>query len=155
MITEIKSPQRYSILACPNGCSRSAGFPARTYPTRTKADDPASDRLFTASATTETLPVIRPSASLAAKRTTLTAIPTPPAILPTASRPASPRSLYFETIYFVKSVFFLNQNKLRRIRQRTYPIAEGVPFVKLMAAPGIIHIYEILVIEGHRPHLII
>ena len=48
---------------------------------------------------------------LGCKRTTLTAIPTPPAILPTASRPASPRSLYFETIYFVKSVFFLNQNK--------------------------------------------
>ena len=76
------SPAMYSYRACPNGWSASAGRAAILKPKRLMMPDAASDRLFTASAVTATLPQSVPMASFAAKSRRLQTMPTVPARLP-------------------------------------------------------------------------
>ena len=63
-ITEIRSALRYSILPCPNGCFLSGCLPASFVPMIVIRDEPASDRLFTASSTMAMECVISPTAAL-------------------------------------------------------------------------------------------
>ena len=74
-MTLISMADRYSILPYPKGCLRSAGFPASFVPTMVIREDPASDRLFTASMVMATEPVIPPITALNAARTTLARMP--------------------------------------------------------------------------------
>lgn len=48
-------PEMYSMRACPYGCSGSAGLPAILKPSRVITEEPASERLLTASAVMEML----------------------------------------------------------------------------------------------------
>ncbi|MEE8704169.1 MAG: hypothetical protein SOH58_04050 [Olsenella sp.] len=67
---------RYSILPCPKGCSRSAGFDAMRIPTTVTTEEAASVRLFTASSTMASEPAARPTRAFATTSATLTATPT-------------------------------------------------------------------------------
>ena len=76
----------YSMRAWPKGCLRSAGLFAILKLTNEITEDPASDRLLTASATLDTLPVREPTANLPAKSRAFRQMPTAPATLPQRSR---------------------------------------------------------------------
>ena len=86
MITAITSPATYSSLPWPKGCSSSAGLAAIRKPIRATTEEPASERLFTASASTAMLPEISPTVIFAANSATLQATPTIPPSSPYAWR---------------------------------------------------------------------
>ena len=76
------SPDMYSILAWPKGCSLAAGRPDSLKPMRVTKLLVASDRLLTPSARIETLLNSQPAMILAALKRALQQMPTMPAILP-------------------------------------------------------------------------
>ena len=82
MINETISAQTYSILPWPNGCSSSAGLFARRKLTSVTADEPASERLFAASAVMAILPVTEPTMNFAAVCRMLHSMPTMPLSVP-------------------------------------------------------------------------
>ncbi len=81
-IKDTITPQRYSILAWPKGCSRSAGFSESRKPTSMMIEDPESVRLFTASAIIATLPERSPAKSFITNSSMFVPMPTAPARLP-------------------------------------------------------------------------
>ncbi|MPM78610.1 hypothetical protein SDC9_125621 [bioreactor metagenome] len=80
------SPERYSYLPWPYGCSSSAGLLAILKPNRLMILEEASERLFTASAVMDTEPEIVPIIILPRKSKTLHRIPTVLENLPYAVR---------------------------------------------------------------------
>ena len=70
------SPDMYSILPCPNGCSLSGFMPANLNPIRVISDDPASDKLLNASAIIAIEPHRKPVRYFPAKRQRFKPIPT-------------------------------------------------------------------------------
>ena len=76
----------YSILPWPNGCSSSIGLFDSLVPTIVTMFELASERLFTASAVTETEFVATPTANLNAQRSRLQKMPTIPERTPYPSR---------------------------------------------------------------------
>ena len=82
MAMDTTSPVRYSIRPWPKGCSSSAACPASRKPTSVITDEAASDRLFRASATMATEPVIIPAASFPRHSRVLSRMPTIPARAP-------------------------------------------------------------------------
>lgn len=72
----------YSYLACPNGCSLSAGLLESLNPKTVTTDDAASDRLLIASATIATEPENTPTRILKMHNITLEIIPKIPATIP-------------------------------------------------------------------------
>ena len=76
------SAEMYSYLACPKGCSLSAGFAESLNPKRVTAEEPKSERLLTASAITVTDPLSIPAKSLSTKSTAFMTIPMIPAVIP-------------------------------------------------------------------------
>ncbi len=77
----------YSMRACPKGCSRSAGRAAMRKETSEMICEPASDRLFTASACTDRAPLRTPTMNFPAASSRFSAMPTAPAMVPYARRP--------------------------------------------------------------------
>ena len=75
-------PAIYSIRPCPKGCSTSGLRPAIRKPTSVTADEPASERLFKASAVMAIEPEISPAVSLIRKRRMFKQIPAAPASIP-------------------------------------------------------------------------
>ena len=73
---EITIDAMYSILACPNGWSRSAGFADILKLTNVMIDEPASERLFNASAIIAADALIIPIKSLIKARNIFVHIPT-------------------------------------------------------------------------------
>ena len=53
----------------------------------------------------------------------------------------------------VNGLFY--HNDILRVRKLGYPIAQSVPFCKLVSSSCIIDIDEVLVIERYRSHLIV
>ncbi|MPN01762.1 hypothetical protein SDC9_148974 [bioreactor metagenome] len=88
MSNATESPARYSMRACPNGCSRSAGLPPSLKPTNVMMLLAASDKLFTASAMMDTLPESKPAANLETHNKRLHKRPTTPARAPARVRAA-------------------------------------------------------------------
>ena len=76
------SPDRYSILPWPNGCSLSGFCPESLKPIRVTIDEPASDRLLKASAVMATDEVRMPAKNFSAKRRKLASTPAAPPISP-------------------------------------------------------------------------
>ena len=83
---ETASDATYSILACPKGCSLSAGFEESLKLIIEMICAAASERLLRASAITATEPAIIPARSLMAKRKRFITTPTIPAMVPIALR---------------------------------------------------------------------
>ena len=71
-------PDRYSIRPWPKGWWWSGFCSARWNPSRVTTEDPASERLFTASATTAMDPEARPAASLPQNSSRFSPTPTAP-----------------------------------------------------------------------------
>jgi hypothetical protein len=84
MMQDTISPDMYSILACPNGCLASAGLPAILKPNRVIDDEPASLRLFIASAVIDMLDVRIPSRILTVNKNKFEIMPNIPANFPYA-----------------------------------------------------------------------
>ena len=82
MNTATTSPATYSSRPCPKGCSSSAGLAASLKPSSATTEEPASERLLTASAMMAILPEINPTVNFAAKSPTLQTMPTVPASSP-------------------------------------------------------------------------
>ena len=78
----ITRPVRYSMRPCPKGCSASGFCPASRKPIIERMELPASERLFTASATMAMEEERRPTASLKANRNMFKTIPSAPARTP-------------------------------------------------------------------------
>ena len=76
------SPVIYSILPCPNGWSGSGFFAAIRVPISVITDEPASVKLFTASAVTEIAPVISPAINLNEHKIKFITMPNTPAKVP-------------------------------------------------------------------------
>ena len=72
----------YSYLAWPNGCFSSALFPDILNPNTVTTLLPASDKLFTASATIEMLPDIMPKTAFSAHSKRFDKMPHTPAVSP-------------------------------------------------------------------------
>jgi hypothetical protein len=72
----------YSILACPNGCPLSAGFAEILKLIKEMTDDPASERLLSASAVIATEAASKPAKILIIANTKFVAIPTMLDIVP-------------------------------------------------------------------------
>ena len=86
IITATVRLARYSNLACPYGCSLSAGFSASLNPVSVTIELAASDRLFNPSAVIDMEPASFPTASLLPARQTLHTIPTRPDSFPSVAR---------------------------------------------------------------------
>ncbi len=82
MMSETTKPEIYSYLPCPKGCSLSAGLSANLKPNNVATDEPASDKLFNASAVMDTECVITPAKNFTVKSMTLHMIPTYPLNMP-------------------------------------------------------------------------
>ena len=78
IITDIASAVIYSALACPNGCSLSAGLSDIANPTIVINEEPTSVILLTASATTAILPAYIPIIIFNTESIVLLIIPTIP-----------------------------------------------------------------------------
>ena len=76
------SEAMYSMRAWPKGWSASAGLPASLKPMSVMMEDPASERLLTASAVMATDPETDPARNFPAKSSALSAMPTMPDSLP-------------------------------------------------------------------------
>ena len=85
----------YSILPCPKGCSSSTGLLASFVPAMVMIPEPASDRLFTASAVMDTAPVSVPIRNFTAHSRRLHAIPNVPLKTPSFSRDTAGLHLCF------------------------------------------------------------
>ena len=88
IIAATQSPERYSILWCPYGCSRSAGFSESLKPSSVTTELDASERLLNASAVIETLLQSVPTRSFPANSRILQKMPTHPASFPYCDRTA-------------------------------------------------------------------
>jgi subfamily B ATP-binding cassette protein MsbA len=80
------SPETYSILPCPNGCSVSGFAPASLKPSSVTIEEPASERLLKASAVIAMELLKVPARNLPIKSSTLNNIPITPHSIPYASR---------------------------------------------------------------------
>ena len=98
MIMDTISPATYSMRPCPKGCVGSARLPERRKPMSVITDEPASDRLLKASATTAMEPLRTPAMSLSENKSILSATPSAPAAVPQASRDAGSPLLSYALI---------------------------------------------------------
>ena len=84
--TDTRSPEIYSILPCPNGCSGSGSCPESRKPINVMIEEPASDRLLNASAVIAIEPLTVPAIHLPKKSRIFSPIPTAPLKMPYACR---------------------------------------------------------------------
>ena len=85
---EIIMEAMYSMRACPYGCPRSAGLAEMRKETREITEEPASERLLTASARTESEPQSTPTVNFAANSRRFIRMPTTAESVPATRRTA-------------------------------------------------------------------